>query len=75
MRIFIHPHNVIVKKLYASLGFVDAGLITYMEAVVANGDPGLLPADGGKAEPDKYLSRMGLCMERTGVVEEDLKVV
>ena len=64
IRIMIHPDNVVVKKLYDGLGFVDAGLCTLAEALISNSDDILLPVDHGKSDPGKYLNRRGLIMER-----------
>jgi GNAT superfamily N-acetyltransferase len=64
MRIMIHPANVVVKKLYYGLGFVDAGIVTLAEAYLSNCDSELLPPDGGASEPEKYHFRAGLIMER-----------
>lgn len=64
VRIMIHPNNVVVKKLYDGLGFVDAGNVTLAEAYFSNGDTELLPADGGASDPEKYHWRGGLIMER-----------
>lgn len=58
VRIAVHPKNAIFKKLcegVLEMGFVDAGRCTYSEAVKANGDAHLLPADGGVNEPEKYV--------------------
>ncbi|CZR50759.1 related to GNAT family acetyltransferase [Phialocephala subalpina] len=67
MRIMIHPRNVVVKKLYVGLGFVDAGNTTLAEAYLANGDAEMLPPDGGKSDPEKYHNRLGLIMERVSL--------
>lgn len=64
MRIFISPDNLLVKSLYAGLGFKDAGNCTYAEAVPANGDPDLMPEGGGFDEKEKYHKRDGVCMMR-----------
>ncbi|KAF4637731.1 hypothetical protein G7Y89_g337 [Cudoniella acicularis] len=64
VRIMIHPDNAVVKRLYDGMGFVDAGRCTLSEAFVQNGDESLLPADGGKGEPEKYFNRLGLIMEK-----------
>lgn len=56
IRIAVHPKNVIFKGLYEGLlelGFEDAGRCTYAEAVTANGDAYLLPADGGLSDPEQ----------------------
>jgi GNAT superfamily N-acetyltransferase len=64
MRIVIHPKNIVVKHLYNSLGFEPAGNCTFVEAVTANGDEHLLPEDGGASDPEKYLARGGVVMEK-----------
>jgi len=64
MRIFIHPSNLVVKDLYSGLGFREAGHCTFVEAVQANGDPELLPEDGGYSDKEKYHTRLGLTMMR-----------
>jgi GNAT superfamily N-acetyltransferase len=64
VRIMIHPRNVIVKKLYYDLGFVDAGLCTLVEAYISNGDVEMLPPDGGASQPEKYSLRRGLVMNK-----------
>ncbi|KUJ22441.1 uncharacterized protein LY89DRAFT_680588 [Mollisia scopiformis] len=64
IRIMIHPNNVVVKKLYYDLGFVDAGSTTLAEAYFSNGDTDLLPPDGGASDPGKYHLRAGLIMEK-----------
>jgi GNAT superfamily N-acetyltransferase len=63
-RIMIHPRNVVVKKLYEGLGFVDAGKCTLAEAYISNGDANMLPLDGGTSDPEKYLNRLGTVMEK-----------
>jgi len=63
-RIMIHPRNIVVKKLYEGLGFVDAGNCTLAEAYISNGDANMLPLDGGASDPEKYLSRLGIVMEK-----------
>ena len=64
MRIMIHPNNIVVKKLYDGLEFVEAGKCTLAEAYISNGDEEMVPADGGKSEPQKYWTRAGIIMER-----------
>lgn len=64
VRIIIHPNNIVVKKLYDGLGFVDAGKATLAEAYFSNGEGALLPADGGASDPGKYHFRAGLVMEK-----------
>ncbi|ESZ90539.1 hypothetical protein SBOR_9076 [Sclerotinia borealis F-4128] len=63
IRIFMHPENLKVKKLYDGVGFVEVGLCTLSEAVVQNGDAESLPEDGGVSDPERWLNRLGLCME------------
>jgi hypothetical protein len=63
-RIMIHPRNIVVKKLYEGLGFVDAGNCTLAEAYISNGDANMLPLDGGASDPGKYLNRLGIIMEK-----------
>ncbi|KAI9650949.1 hypothetical protein NHQ30_000984 [Ciborinia camelliae] len=65
IRIFMHPENLTVKKLYHDVGFVDAGMCTLSEAFVQNGDPESLPEDGGVSDPERWLNRMGVGMEWT----------
>lgn len=64
MRVFLAPNNLGAKKLYSSMGFVDAGNCTYIEAYVANGDAELIPADGGYGDTALYHSRLGLIMQK-----------
>ncbi|KAH9220437.1 hypothetical protein DL95DRAFT_383367 [Leptodontidium sp. 2 PMI_412] len=64
VRIMIHPRNVLVKKLYEGLGFVDAGNCTLAEAYLSNGDAEMLPADGVASDPEKYHVRLGIIMMR-----------
>jgi GNAT superfamily N-acetyltransferase len=66
-RIMIHPRNIVVKKLYEGLGFEDAGKCTLAEAYISNGDSNMLPSDGGKSDPEKYLNRLGTIMEKVSV--------
>lgn len=63
-RIMIHPRNIVVKKLYEGLGFVDAGKCTLAEAYISNGDSNMLPLDGGTSDAEKYLNRLGTIMEK-----------
>jgi hypothetical protein len=63
-RIMIHPRNIVVKELYKGLGFVDAGNCTLAEAYISNGDANMLPLDGGASDPEKYLNRLGIIMEK-----------
>jgi GNAT superfamily N-acetyltransferase len=62
-----HPRNIVVKKLYEGLGFEDAGKCTLAEAYISNGDSNMLPSDGGKSDPEKYLNRLGTIMEKVSV--------
>jgi hypothetical protein len=62
----------LVKKLYDGLGFVDGGHCTLLEAFLANGDSGLLPADGGASQPEKYHNRLWLIMMKVSSFD-DLK--
>lgn len=64
VRIMIHPDNIAVKKLYDGLGFEEAGRCTLAEAYLSNMDDDMVPADGGKSNPEKYMRRAGLIMER-----------
>ena len=64
MRVFLAPNNLSAKALYSSYGFVDAGNCTYMDAYHANGDAELAPPDGGLGDPAKYLTRLGLIMQK-----------
>lgn len=64
IRIMIKPDNVSVRKLYEGLGFVEAGRCTLAEAYISNLDENLVPADGGKSNPERYLTRGGLIMEK-----------
>lgn len=64
VRIMIHPRNVVVKRLYEGLGFVDAGNCTLAEAYLSNGDAEMLPPDGGVSESEKYHVRQGIIMMR-----------
>jgi GNAT superfamily N-acetyltransferase len=66
-RIMIHPRNIVVKKLYEGLGFVDAGKCTLAEAYISNGDANLLPLDGGTSDPEKYLNKFGMIMEKVNL--------
>ncbi len=68
VRIMIHPRNIVVKKLYEGLGFVDAGNCTLAEAYLSNGDAEMLPADGGLSDPEKYHSRQGIIMMKVAPI-------
>jgi ribosomal protein S18 acetylase RimI-like enzyme len=63
-RIMIHPSNIAVKRLYAGIGFENAGLCTLAVAYLSSGDAMLLPPDGGLSQPEKYHNRLGTVMER-----------
>ncbi|KAF7945319.1 hypothetical protein EAE96_010094 [Botrytis aclada] len=63
IRIFLHPENLTVMNLYQSVGFVESGFCTLAEAVVQNGDPEMLPEDGGVSDPERWLNRIGAVME------------
>jgi ribosomal protein S18 acetylase RimI-like enzyme len=62
VRIMVKPENTATVKLYEGLGFTHAGKCTLAEALVANGDGELVPADGGGP---KYQERSGLIMAAT----------
>lgn len=64
VRLAISPYNTLIKNLYLGLGFLDAGNCTFVEAFIANGAEHLLPADRGQSDPEKYLSRTGIVMEK-----------
>lgn len=53
-----------MRNIYEKLGFVDAGHATLAEAFEANGESGLLPADGGASQPEKYFTRAPLVMTK-----------
>jgi ribosomal protein S18 acetylase RimI-like enzyme len=59
VRIMVKPENTATVKLYEGLGFAHAGTCTLAEALIANGDKELVPADGGG---HKYQERTGLIM-------------
>ncbi|OAL07132.1 hypothetical protein IQ06DRAFT_7477 [Phaeosphaeriaceae sp. SRC1lsM3a] len=60
VRIMVKPENVATVKLYQALGFTDAGRCTLAEALIANGDEALVPADGGG---HRFQDRTGLIMD------------
>jgi ribosomal protein S18 acetylase RimI-like enzyme len=62
VRIMVKPENTATVKLYEGLGFAHAGKCTLAEALIANGDGELVPADGGGP---KYQDRTGLIMAAT----------
>jgi GNAT superfamily N-acetyltransferase len=62
VRIMVKPENTATVKLYEGLGFAHAGRCTLAEALIANGDGELVPADGGGP---KYQERTGLIMAAT----------
>ncbi|KAH8797351.1 hypothetical protein F5884DRAFT_848306 [Xylogone sp. PMI_703] len=64
VRIIIHPDNIVVKRLYDGLGFIDAGRCTLVEAYVTNMDDDMVPPDRGESDPEHYLRRGGLIMEK-----------
>lgn len=59
VRLMVKPENHATVSLYRGLGFAEAGKCTLAEALVANGDKGLLPED---ISGEKYTSRSGLIM-------------
>jgi ribosomal protein S18 acetylase RimI-like enzyme len=59
VRLMVKPENHATVSLYRGLGFAEAGKCTLAEALVANGDRDLLPAD---ISGEKYSSRSGLIM-------------
>ncbi|TVY20037.1 hypothetical protein LARI1_G002113 [Lachnellula arida] len=70
VRIMIHQDNILVKQLYDGLGFMDAGHSTLSEALLANGDSALLPADGGASQPEKYHARLPLIMTKVSSFDD-----
>lgn len=71
VRLMLHPRNIIVKSLYLAMGFADAGKCTFIEAMIANGDEHLNPVDGGASEPEIYLAREGIVMEKVTEFSKD----
>ncbi|KAK4870414.1 hypothetical protein LT330_004762 [Penicillium expansum] len=59
VRLIVKAGNHVTVELYRRLGFMHAGKATLVEALIANGDEGLLPKDLGSA---KYSDRKGLIM-------------
>lgn len=59
VRLIIKAGNHVTIKFYERLGFVSAGMATLVEALIANGDEGLLPDDVSSA---KWSDRFGLIM-------------
>ncbi|RAH64642.1 GNAT family N-acetyltransferase [Aspergillus aculeatinus CBS 121060] len=59
VRLMVKPENQATVGLYRGLGFGESGKCTLAEALVANGDAELLPAD---VSGEKYSSRSGLVM-------------
>ncbi|RAK74978.1 GNAT family N-acetyltransferase [Aspergillus fijiensis CBS 313.89] len=59
VRLMVKPENQATVGLYRGLGFGVSGKCTLAEALVANGDAELLPAD---VSGEKYSSRSGLIM-------------
>ncbi|KAF7673433.1 hypothetical protein GT037_008756 [Alternaria burnsii] len=62
VRVMVKPENIATVKLYEGLGFMHTGKCTLAEALKANGDGKLVPADGGGP---KYRERSGLIMATT----------
>jgi ribosomal protein S18 acetylase RimI-like enzyme len=60
-RLIVHPNNKAVIGLYKKLGFVEGGLYTQKEAMVAMGDEAGVPED---AEGERWNSRLAIGMER-----------
>lgn len=60
VRLMVKPQNVETVRLYQKLGFRVIGKCTLGEALMANGDAHLLPAD--YSEKSKYTIRSGLIM-------------
>jgi GNAT superfamily N-acetyltransferase len=60
-RLIVHPNNKAVIGLYKKLGFVEGGLYTQIEAMVAMGDAAGVPED---AEGERWNSRLAIGMER-----------
>lgn len=60
-RLIVHPNNKSVVGLYKKLGFVEGGLYTQKEAMVAMGDAAGVPED---AEGERWDSRLAIGMER-----------
>ena len=60
-RLIVHPNNKAVVGLYKKLGFVEGGLYTQKEAMVAMGDAAGVPED---AEGERWNSRLAIGMER-----------
>ncbi|CAG8127802.1 unnamed protein product [Penicillium olsonii] len=59
VRLIVKAGNDVTIRFYERLGFVNAGMATLVEALVANGDEGLLPGDLSDA---KWEVRGGLIM-------------
>lgn len=51
VRIMVRPENLMIVKLYESLGFFNAGACTLEKALRANGDGGWIPQG---TLPEKY---------------------
>lgn len=47
LRIMVKPTNTVVVKMYSDLGFSPGGLATLYEALTANADTHLIPANAG----------------------------
>lgn len=59
VRIMVKPENQVTVSMYRKMGFVDAGRCTLAEALRANGDGDMVPAD---REGEKWNKRSGLIM-------------
>ena len=61
MRLVVKVGNHVSGKFYRRLGFTHAGKATLVEALMANGDEGLLSKDLASA---RYSERKGMIMIR-----------
>ncbi|KAF2843010.1 hypothetical protein M501DRAFT_985165 [Patellaria atrata CBS 101060] len=61
-RLFVHPNNTVVLKMYEGMGFVDAGKVTLAEAFIAVGEADLIPKD---PDPAVWHLRAGYGMEHS----------
>ncbi|KAJ4992783.1 hypothetical protein SVAN01_01829 [Stagonosporopsis vannaccii] len=59
VRIMVKPDNTVTIRMYEKLGFVRTGVCTLEEALIANGDAGLLPQG---VLPVSYKTRTGIIM-------------
>lgn len=59
VRLMVRPGNQAIVRFYEALGYVQTGNCTLAEALLANGDGHLLPADSSSA---KYSARGGIIM-------------